>query len=191
MYDSRITWVFGFAVCLSTAVIAEEEQYEAQRHHEAHLHGTGQINIAIEKDTLMVELSMPAMNVVGFEHAPRDKQQHTMIEKAANNLERGVVLFGPSPAAGCRLTDVHIASTLLEKHHDDHPYEAEHEHEAEHADFDAIYQFKCRQASQLNSLSLTLFDYFPGNEQLNVQVITSTGQQGGQLTADNPVIRLQ
>ena len=37
----------------------------------AHVHGKVVVNLALEGNTLRVELDAPAINVVGFEHAPR------------------------------------------------------------------------------------------------------------------------
>ncbi|MCF7994732.1 MAG: DUF2796 domain-containing protein, partial [Chromatiaceae bacterium] len=52
----------------------EDEHYRQQG---AHVHGVGQLNVAVDGSALLVELISPAMDLVGFEHAPRNEAQRT------------------------------------------------------------------------------------------------------------------
>lgn len=51
---------------------AQETGYRALG---AHVHGIGELNVAIDGEALLVELISPAMDLVGFEHAPRTEAQ--------------------------------------------------------------------------------------------------------------------
>ena len=67
-------------------------------------------------------------------------------------------------------------------HHDDnhhaHHDEDHHEVEVSHSEISANYLFHCHKMSKLDSVSVTIFDVFPGVEQIEVQWVTTT-QQGG------------
>lgn len=189
MRNTDIAVLFLLA-CSAAAPIQAQEP----RHHEAHEHGGGQLNVAVEQNSLMIDLSLPAMNVLGFEHPAHDQSERDQITRAADLLRNGMELFVPTPAAKCVLTLVEVESALLgnAEHHDDAAgHEEEHEHEEEHADFDVSYQFNCEVPSQLQRLTLGLFERLPGTHHLRTQVITPGGQTGVELTDENPVLELK
>lgn len=175
----------------SQAVLAE-----SQRHHAAHEHGAGQLNIAIDHTKLMIELSVPAMNIVGFEHAPIEKEDKDQVDQALNSLKDGLKLFAPSTAAQCSLISVKVDTGLVatEKHHENNHnehHDSEDHDEETHADFEASYSFSCKQSEKLESLTLSLFSVFPGTHHLNTQVISNSGQSGAKLKAENPIVKLK
>ncbi len=47
-----------------------------------HVHGVGTLQLVLEENSLSVELRLPAINVVGFEHAPNDAQQKAAVQNA-------------------------------------------------------------------------------------------------------------
>ena len=184
------------------------------RQHNVHEHGGGSMNVAVEKNKLLVDLSMPAMNITGFEHFPTNQDEHEIIERAAMLLKEGQRLFAPSPAANCTLVHVKVDSALLEdsNHHDglaqntesnrtheEHHSEEDQEHHHEemesdaenHADFDITYEFNCAQPAQLSELSLTLFSVFPGVLHLRTQAITPKDQLSVELNAKSNTLKLK
>jgi len=188
---------------------------QAHREHDAHVHGTARLNIAVEKDHIDAVLDTPAMNVVGFEHAPRDAGQREAVARAAAVLKDGAERLVPSGAAGCALDRASVASSLLEAGHDheaahddheqDHDghdeskdgHEHEHEHESHdgdhdepHAEFQVRYRFHCRAPDAIEAIQVNLFDEFPGMETIELQVLTDTHQIGGVLTPDENRIDL-
>jgi hypothetical protein len=134
------------------------------------------------------------MNLVGFEHAPRDKQQLAAVKKAVASLQQGEQVFVLSPAAGCRLTKHDVDTALLEEeghgHEEEHGKEG-HADEDAHADFDANYVFHCKQPSALHSIEVRLFKLFPGTEEVEVQLLSDKGQRALELTPAKPSITLQ
>ncbi len=87
--------------------------------------------------------------------------------------------------------------------HDDHGHEAKHddhghddhghdhdEAEGEHSEFLAHYHFDCN-GSQIASIGLRLFEQWPRIEAIHLQALTPGGQVGGDIEADDPVIRLK
>lgn len=193
MHYSRNTLLSLIIASAASTAFAQEH-----RQHDAHEHGGGQLNVALEKNQLMVDLSLPAMNVVGFEHPASNQQEKDQLTRAQLLLKDGVSLMGPSPTAGCKLLNVTVESMLLEDDQEHaamqsaHTDDAEHhDGEGEHADFDVSYEFDCKQPAELSQLSLSLFSQFPGTQHLEAQVITPTLQTGAELSADNPVVKLK
>ncbi|WP_186297584.1 DUF2796 domain-containing protein [Sedimenticola selenatireducens] len=179
MRYSKITLLLLLTFGMVLSVHSEEN-----RQHGVHEHGGGQLNVVVEKNTLMMDLSIPAMNVVGFEHPARNDDEQKQLEHSSDLLRDGSRIFMPSPSAKCVLEQVKIESALLETH-------ANHDAEEGHADFDVSYLFACAEPMQLKSLTLTLFKMFPLTEHLQVQMITPAGQTGTELESDNPILNLQ
>jgi hypothetical protein len=178
MHYSKIPLFILLNCSVALSAYAEEH-----RQHGAHEHGGGQLNVAVEQNQLMLDLSLPAMNVVGFEHAVTDQVERDQVTAAADLLKQGMQLFTPSPAAKCELVDAQVESSLFAQ--------GENQPVEEHADFDVSYEFNCAQPEQLKALTLSLFKNFAGTHHLRMQVITATGQTGGELSAENNVINLK
>jgi hypothetical protein len=201
MHYSKILLLMLLGSSVALSAYAEEH-----RQHGAHEHGGGQLNVAVEQNRLMIELSLPAMNVVGFEHAAKNQTEKEQLAQAVTLLKDGASLMAPSTDAGCKLVTATVESALLDDEHghdemdsakhdesgaentDDH----EHHHDAaEHADFDVSYEFDCKQAAKLDQLTLSLFKQFPGTKHLETQLITEMRQGGAELTAESNILNLK
>ncbi|EAQ52788.1 zinc uptake protein ZrgA [Vibrio sp. MED222] len=124
MKPTILAVVIGMTV--STNVLANEEF----RSHEAHVHGKVEVNIAQDGQELLVEVTAPGADVVGFEHAPETAEQKKVFEQAIAQLNKPDELFGFKNAS-CTLKFKSVTNTL-EGDHDDHEG---HDH-AEHAEHD-------------------------------------------------------
>lgn len=170
----------------TTALCAGDHNH---RDHDAHVHGVGQLNIAVEKNHLHIELSSPAMNIVGFEHQPRDEKQQQAVKNAVATLKAGEQLFVAPAAAACTLQEAEVETGLMKEHneheHHDHDHGHQHDHEEEetHADFVAHYAFECAKPGQLSEISVKLFEAFPATEELDVQLLNGSKQSAMELNA--------
>ncbi|MCW8330280.1 DUF2796 domain-containing protein [Photobacterium sp. SDRW27] len=195
-----------------TATATAEENF---RQHDAHVHGVVEFNIAQDGKDLLMEITAPGADVVGFEHAPANKQQQQQLEGAIAQLNNAEELFAFSSASNCQLTDAHVTETLTaEDDHDshsehDHDSHTEHEHDehdhnshaghehdkhdhdshAGHGEFSAQYVFRCDNIKQLSSLQVNWFHHFPTTEKITVQTITEANQSAAQLTPSNTVFK--
>ncbi|WP_061039618.1 zinc uptake protein ZrgA [Vibrio coralliirubri] len=124
MKPTILAVVIGMTV--STNVLANEEF----RSHDAHVHGQVEVNIAQDGQELLVEVTAPGADVVGFEHAPETAEQKKVFEQAIAQLNKPEELFSFNNAS-CTLKFKSVANTL-EGDHDDH---AEHAHD-DHKDHD-------------------------------------------------------
>lgn len=149
------------------------------REHDAHVHGIGQLDIALEGEVLAVEFTTPAINLLGFEHAPEDDDQRARLREAVQLLQNGLALFSLPIDARCVPESTEVESELLD---DDHHHEGAGTEDHDHADFHVSYRFHCEAVSALTYMDVNLFTHFPATEKLEVQLITPSGQTGVELT---------
>nr|WP_275448296.1 DUF2796 domain-containing protein [Mesorhizobium sp. IRAMC:0171] len=160
-----------------SAVQAEEKSRELG----PHVHGHGTLAIAIETNNVQMELSVPGMDIVGFEHEPETARQKRAVEAALADLKEPLKLFGLPDSAGCAVTsaDVKIVAEVHED--DDAPAEADkaaetEEHDGHHTEFRATYAFACADAALVRSVDFRFFDRFRDSGELNVTFIDADGQ---------------
>lgn len=170
---------FSFVLILALHTTAQAQQ--------AHQHGGGHIDIAIEKNTLLLELSIPAMNILGFEHHPGNDSEKRVLKQSLQDLKNVSRLFRINAGAGCKLANVSTQSQLLQTTHHHH----HHTPQDAHSDFTASYEFVCNNSSQLRSLEVTLFDVYPATQYLELQLLTGALQQGGKISRENRLILLK
>ncbi len=181
---------------------------EEHRQHGSHVHGLGQMNLAVDGTEVYIELENPSANIVGFEHMPSSAEDHKAVLEAAEKLEDGERLFIFTSQADCSLASAAVSSSLLLQDHDDGHRDSEQRQEthedqgqdgtqehadhddAVHSEFTAEYRFSCTRPEKLKSVETTLFSVFPGIEEIEAQVLTSTRQTGAELTAKNYRIEL-
>jgi len=123
MKPSILAVVIGMTV--STNVLANEEF----RSHSAHVHGQVEVNIAQDGQELLVEVTAPGADVVGFEHAPETAEQKKVFEQAIAQLNKPDELFSFNNA-NCTLKFKSVSNTLEGDHdeHEGHDH-AEHGHD--------------------------------------------------------------
>lgn len=154
---------------------------------EPHVHGAGTLQLVLEGGSLNAELRLPAMDVVGFEHAPREAKHKEAVKKAVGMLKDSRKVLALPDDAQCTAAPGAVESDLLEDGHAaDHKHdkhEAGHDHadgEA-HADFEVAYRFDCRRPETLKRIKTLLFQQLPKLERLDVEMVTPTGQRSQRL----------
>jgi len=162
----------------------------------AHEHGHGLLSVAVDGNDLVIELEIPAMNIVGFEHAPETDEQRHAVEEAVDTFRRGDTLFVPTEGAACGIENVEVALSGMS--HDEHEGEGEghdrgkkNEHESEgHSELHGEYYFRCAEPGALESLEVRVFDYLKGMEELEVQIVTPTLQTATELGRGSVKLKL-
>ena len=185
-----------------------------ERQLDAHNHGFGELNVAIEGQTVALELNSPAFNIVGFEHHPETNKDKATIKDAVSILNDGSKLFLFPTTAGCRLASVNIGSTLIDRQqsthkdhdsdhkdskHDDHKdhdsdhkdsKHGDHNNRDIHSEFQANYKFQCDVIEKVNTIQTMIFKYFPNTRQLDVKTILPNGQSAMKLTPESTLLSL-
>ncbi|PMH42553.1 hypothetical protein BCU68_14030 [Vibrio sp. 10N.286.49.B3] len=123
--------------CLLTASFSHAEY----RDHAAHVHGLVEFNIAQDGSDLLVEITAPGADVVGFEHAPKTDAEKEAISKVTAKLLLANNLFTLSAPANCTLTHKTVVNTLESgehKHcdHEDHNHDEHKHHDHDEHDHD-------------------------------------------------------
>ncbi|CAH1527751.1 Zinc-binding protein [Vibrio rotiferianus] len=207
----------ALVIGLSLTATANAEEY---RQHEAHVHGHVEFNIAQDGKDLLIEITSPGADVVGFEHAPENAEQEQALKQAIAALKDTGKLFAINKQAKCVIEDVHVSHTLSQdsheghdhhdheghdhdKHdhdgheHDKHDHEKHSEHEGHdhehggHGEFTAEYRYHCDSVADLNSIDTTWFKLFPATESISVNLFTDTTQSATNLSKDNTKIAIK
>ncbi|GBK98298.1 hypothetical protein VH1709_contig00023-0064 [Vibrio harveyi] len=120
----------ALVIGLSLTATANAEEY---RQHEAHVHGHVEFNIAQDGKDLLIEITSPGADVVGFEHAPENAEQENALNNAIAALKDTNKLFAINQQAKCVIEDVHVAHTLGEESHEGHDHhDNDHDHDHDH-----------------------------------------------------------
>ena len=197
----------------STALAASEGEY---REHDAHEHGHGTLDIVVEGAALVAELRIPSVNVVGFEHAPRDDAEREAVRRALVPFMDAASVLVPSAQAQCEVEEAEavIASMDREEHHDGDESgegeesegeghdEAETEAETEtgeqaegsgaeaHSELHASYHFRCAAPDRLVRIEVRVFEHLHDAEELEVRVVTPDAQMAMEVHPGEAVIEL-
>ncbi len=133
-----------------------------------HEHGTATLGIAVDGESVTLELDGPAGNFVGFEHRPANPEQTAALARTLNLLRNGASLFLMPPGARCRLQSAAVSPP---------EYGADG-----HANLDAFWEFRCGSPAALNWIEARLFTAFPGTEKVAVSIVAAAGQKAVVLT---------
>ncbi|EIU6777202.1 zinc-binding protein [Vibrio parahaemolyticus] len=202
--------VLAIVIGLSLSTVATAEEY---RQHSAHVHGHIEFNIAQDGSDLLLEITAPGADVVGFEHAPANAEQEKTLQHAVATLEDSNALFAINPQAQCEIEEVHVEHSLggqheEHEHHDheghDHDEHAHHDHDghegheghdhsehSDHGEFTVQYRFHCAQVGELSHIQTDWFNQFPSTESVNVNLFTDTTQSATSLTKSNTQIAIK
>lgn len=140
--------------------------------HEAHEHGTVTINVALEATRLTVVLDSPAVNVVGFEHAPRTADERESVRNADAYLKATRGLIGVPANARCRVAGVKLTTPQWGAEP-----AGEREGREQHADYEAEFSFQCDEPSNLVWFEPWLLDELHDVTEARINTITAVGQR--------------
>jgi hypothetical protein len=187
---------FGFrslrSIAIGASVVAFAMTTAAA--HEAHVHGVGKLNVALDGQTLSLHLDSPLINLLGFEHAASSAPDRQAAQKMGVQLHAADKVFVTTPAAQCRATSVKLVSAaldpaLLGEKPAPKDQKAAVDHDG-HADLDADFVFNCAHPEQLHAIDVKLFDIYAGFHKIDVQAVTSKGQSAATLQPGATVIPL-
>ncbi|WIM04563.1 MAG: DUF2796 domain-containing protein [Candidatus Nitricoxidivorans perseverans] len=141
---------------------------------EAHVHGAGRLDVAIDKGQVGITLELPLDAIVGFERAPKNDREKAALGAAEKVLDDAAALFVPTPAANCAVKSARVDMPKFGG--------------GEHADIDARYEFRCANPAALKGIETTIFRHFRRLYRLEVRRAGPAGQGAGRLAPKNPVL---
>jgi uncharacterized protein DUF2796 len=150
-----------------------------------HEHGSAILDIALQDSTLDIALHSPAINVIGFEHQPRSREEKAALTQANRVFGSAQGLFLMPASAGCASTSVTLTPITYEQDGDDD------KPNAPHADYDASYRFHCTHSDKLNWIDVKLFEQMKGMRRITASIVTATLQSQSDLTPGNTRLALR
>lgn len=185
---------------LAAAAAAPSLATAADEHRELgpHVHGHGTLNIAVEDERISMELEVPGMDIVGFEHDATTDDQKAAVEKAKAQLAQPLSVFKLAAAAGCTVADAKV-ELQAEHHHDgdaddDHDKAAGEEHGPDahegHKEFHVTYALDCAKPASMTAIDFDYFKLFAGAHDLTVNVVTAKAQNTYEVSRDAPSLDL-
>lgn len=162
--------------------------------HEAHVHGVGKLDIALDGPTLSLHLDSPLVNLIGFEHAARSAREQQSARDMTATLRQAADVFVMTQSAECKAVEVKLRSDAL-----DPPLlgnvvsarQAEAAHHDGHADLDADFTFRCAHPERLATIDVRLFEQFKGFTRIDVQLVTARQQRAATLTPGSASVNVQ
>ena len=204
-----------YALCLIALSTTLPALAEDTRQLDAHEHGVGKLNIAIEKSTITMEFHAPGADIVGFEYEAKSDADLAAIASATEILGAPLDLFIIPDATACKVMKVHAELESENDHnehddeahddhaeggHDDHAEDGhddndeghkEHAEEPGHTEFHAEYTLTCENLDALTEITFAYFETFPNAKEVEVQIITAKGAQAFEVEHDAPVLNLR
>lgn len=187
------TRLIALTLPLLCCAAAHAEEFTQKGKHE---HGKVTLNLALEGGTLAAEIEAPAINVVGFEHAPRTEAERKTVTEAAAWLSSGARILGVPANAGCRRTSADLQPPEWGKdagHDHDHEHEHEHEHSEgeDHADYRLSLRYTCSNPAALAWIEPWALRGLRGVETLTINIVTATAQKSVAATRADERIALR
>lgn len=199
---------------LIALVAASPAFSDGTRQLDAHEHGVGTLNIAVEGTTVAMEFHAPGADIVGFEYAAESDADLAAIETAIATLNAPLDLFVMPEDAACTVTAANAELENEDEHkdHDDHDHDHDHDEHAEedhdehaeeghdheehsdhasHTEFHAEYTLSCENTDALNQINFVYFDAFPNAKEVEVQMITAAGAHSFEVEREAPVLELE
>jgi hypothetical protein len=188
----------ALAATAIAAALAAAPAFAVEEHRELgpHVHGHGTLNIAVEATRVSMELEVPGMDIVGFEHAAESADQKAAVDTATKELADPLMLFKVPAAAGCKTAEAKVAVESEHEHEHEHEQGAadhdhdEHEGHAGHNEFHVTYTLECAKPGELTSIAFEYFKAFAGAHDLTVNVVTAKAQNSYEVSRDKPVLDL-
>ena len=188
------------SLALLLPILAQAHGHDHRSHEhdnlEAHVHGAAQLDVVLDGKLLELQLHSPAMNLVGFEHAPGNAREQARLNAVRDFLTQPGKVFSLPAEAGCALEREAVTSELFGVAAGDDDHLALHDEAPEatsaddHHDIHAYYQFACSKPQAMHTIDMrNLFRQYPGLQSLEVQLIGPHGQKGQTLNARNPLLR--
>ena len=170
-------------------------------HHGAHVHGEAEMTLVVEGQSLHIELTAPAMSIVGFEHRAQSPAQIDAVRTAREVLRNAADIFG-FVGVQCDLQAVELDFAAVwdeasahgaghAEHHARHDAVSEPQSVNEsHSDISANYSFLCTNERRLEAVSVGQDELPFGLQAINAMWVSESSQGAAALTAAARVIEL-
>lgn len=171
---------------------------------DTHVHGLSELTMVMESETLEIQFTSPAINLVGFEHKANTKEDIAAVKILESQLRQHETLFifseGRCNHAKTSIVLAGLINSVDDEHaqpkksstheHDEHEHE-DHVQENNHSEVTAQYHYRCENNAQLSSIRVAFFKTFPGIHKIQAMWVKQTRQGAITLTPDNAIIKFR
>lgn len=183
---------FSCALGVALAMLSSDMGGAAEkRHHEAHVHGVAEVNIAIDGSKADVEFRAPAESVMGFEHEAKsesDKKKRDAALRTVQTKMNQMVVFDPK--LSCKFSEVKTA--IVEEKGEPGKTQSDksaHGHKdqkktAEHREVRATFSAACDKTLAGSRVTFGVHKTFPAIGEIKVQVLGDAKQSGATIKKD-------
>lgn len=149
----------------------------------AHVHGVGQLDVAVEATRVSFYLDTPLDSLLGFEHAPRSDAERQQADAMVARLRAAGKIFRIDSAAGCALSKVTLRSAALGL-----GTAAAAPAKEGHAELTGEFEFSCKAGIRAAFVEVGLFEAFAPLKRLELQLVSPKGQM--KATLQRPASRV-
>lgn len=147
-----------------------------------HIHGQGQLLISQDEKQWHLQLSLPAADVLRFEHAPETEEQKSTFHSLARKLEQNADVVELNGQCILTKAELSMGKQLDNEAHDLHDNDEKHEHQ----DIEVEYEFNCEAA--VTRISVKLFNSMSSVTRLQTQWVNEYGQGLTELSRSHPFV---
>ena len=160
----QLTAVLGIACMGSVVDGALGAEF---RSRPPHVHGLATLDIAVDGSELAITFRAPAINVIGFEHAPATADEKSAVARADQTFKAGDLLFVTPAAAACTQKSADLTPITYESEGDDD------KPNAPQADYEVSYRFECAHAGKLAWIDTTLFASLRDAQKITISIVSA------------------
>lgn len=176
-----VSIAFCSMLASATSMAADDHRHDRgdageSREMPAHEHGHGTLDIVVEGEALQLTLQVPAVHVVGFEHAPGNDAERARLADALADFSKGAAMFEPSEKARCELERADVAMPGMDKD------------ASGHAELQGQYEFHCHAPAGLQQIRVSAFTKLMDIDELDVRLVTEEFQTARVLMRNDPVV---
>lgn len=125
----------------------------------AHEHGSVKIEMAVEKNTMDLDLDGPSDSFMGFEHAPKSAKEKKIFQDTKDLWEKRLLtIITPAASLDCKITEATFSQQI----------------EGSHADTEAKAKITCAKDLVGSELVISMIKVFPKIKKLKADVLSST-----------------
>lgn len=158
----------------------------------AHRHGYGQLQMAIQGNSIDLLFTSPAYNLAGFERQAQTPEEKARLAEISEWLGDNPLI--DTVPGSCVVTAGAVHHTgPADQPDEDHHHHDEHHHDAEdegHREYEVSQQLECKTLTADQAFSSPLKARFPNLEVLTVEWAGETGQGSIRLGEDEPTFQL-
>ncbi|MEM9126855.1 MAG: DUF2796 domain-containing protein [Pseudomonadota bacterium] len=160
----------------------------ATQHQTLHEHGTAALNIVVSGAEIGLSLSVPSMDVVGFERPAADDDDRALVAIAISDLSKPLELFVLPAEAGCFTTAANVTLTGETLGQVEDTEDGADKGDSEyHSEFQGEYVIQCQDMDALKTIEFAYFDRFENTQNLKIQAELADGSHNLDVTRENPV----